>query len=103
MASEIAVAIIGGVTGLVTGTAGSLTAPWAQWGVEQRRLRRQRRVDLITNGAPALMRCAQPRMRRYRTYRSQEGQGNRAGTWSSARMHLIRPRRATRNRIGTKP
>lgn len=47
MASEIAVAVIGGVAGLVTGTAGSLTAPWAQWGVEQRRLRRQRRVELI--------------------------------------------------------
>ncbi|NDJ91827.1 hypothetical protein [Mycolicibacter kumamotonensis] len=48
MASEIAVAIIGGVAGLISGTAGSLTAPWAQWGVEQKRLRRQRRVELIT-------------------------------------------------------
>jgi hypothetical protein len=47
VASEITVAVIGGVAGLVTGTAGSLTAPWAQWGVEHRRLRRQRRVDLI--------------------------------------------------------
>lgn len=47
MASEIAVAVIGGVAGLVTGTAGSLTAPWAQWGVEKRRLRRQRRVELV--------------------------------------------------------
>jgi hypothetical protein len=47
MASEIAVAVIGGVAGLVTGTAGSLTAPWAQWGVEKRRDRRRRRAELI--------------------------------------------------------
>jgi hypothetical protein len=47
VASEIVVAVIGGVAGLVTGTAGSLTAPWAQWGVEKRRMQRQRRVDLI--------------------------------------------------------
>lgn len=41
-------AVIGGVAGLVTGAAGSLTAPWAQWGIEQRRLRHQSRAELIT-------------------------------------------------------
>jgi hypothetical protein len=47
MASEIVVAAIGGGAGLATGVVGSLFAPWANWGVEQRRLRQQRRVERI--------------------------------------------------------
>ncbi|GLE56617.1 hypothetical protein NJBCHELONAE_19260 [Mycobacteroides chelonae] len=47
MSSEIVVALIGGAAGLVSGTIGSLIAPWSQWGVERHRLRRQRRAELL--------------------------------------------------------
>lgn len=47
MASEIVVALIGGLAGLTTGVAGSLFAPWASWGVEKRRLQQERRVQRI--------------------------------------------------------
>ena len=47
VASEIAVALIAGGAGLVTGIVGSLFAPWANWGVEKRRLRREGRVKRI--------------------------------------------------------
>jgi len=47
MASEVVTALIGGVAGLFTGAIASLAAPWSQWGVEQRRVRHQRRTDLI--------------------------------------------------------
>lgn len=52
MASDIAVAFIGGgaglLTGAVTGTISSLIAPWANWGIEKKRRvqdLRQKRVD----------------------------------------------------------
>jgi hypothetical protein len=48
MAYEVPVALITGSVGLTTGILGSLVAPWANWGVEKRRLRRQARVDRIT-------------------------------------------------------
>jgi hypothetical protein len=47
MASEIIVAVIGGGVGLATGIVGSLFAPWANWGVEKRRLRHAGRVERI--------------------------------------------------------
>lgn len=47
MASEIVVALIGGGAGLATGVVGSLAAPWANWGIEKRRLKRQQRVKRI--------------------------------------------------------
>ncbi len=47
MASEIVVALIGGGAGMATGVVGSLFAPWANWGVEKRRLARQRRIERI--------------------------------------------------------
>jgi hypothetical protein len=47
VASEIAVALISGCTGLATGAVGSLFAPWANWGIEKRRLRHESRVKLI--------------------------------------------------------
>lgn len=47
MTSEVVVALIGGAAGLVTGTIGSLLAPWSQWGVEKRRLRRDSRVQRL--------------------------------------------------------
>jgi hypothetical protein len=51
VASDIAVAFIGGgaglLTGAVTGTVSSLIAPWAHWGIEKKRLARERRVARI--------------------------------------------------------
>lgn len=47
VASEIAVAVIGGAAGLTTGVVGSLFAPWASWGIEKRRLRREGRIKRI--------------------------------------------------------
>ena len=51
MASDIAVAFIGGgaglLTGAVSGVISSLIAPWASWGIEKKRLARERRVERI--------------------------------------------------------
>jgi hypothetical protein len=51
VASDIAVAFIGGgaglLTGAVTGTLSSLIAPWANWGIEKKRLAREGRVERI--------------------------------------------------------
>lgn len=47
VASEIAVALISGGVGLTTGIVGSLFAPWANWGIEKRRLQRASRVERI--------------------------------------------------------
>ena len=47
MASEVVAALIGGGAGLATGVVGSLFAPWANWGIEKRRLRRAGRVERI--------------------------------------------------------
>lgn len=47
VASEIAVAVIGGVSGLVSGGIVTLVAPWSSWGIEKRRLRREHRVKRI--------------------------------------------------------
>jgi hypothetical protein len=40
--------IIAGIVGLITGAIGSLIAPWVQWGIEKRRLRRESRREHIT-------------------------------------------------------
>ncbi len=40
-------AIIGGVTGLITGTIASLFAPWINWGIEKRKLRLAAQRELI--------------------------------------------------------
>lgn len=52
VASDIAVALIGGgaglLTGAVTGTISSLIAPWANWGIEKKRRAqdlRQKRIE----------------------------------------------------------
>lgn len=51
MASDIAVAFIGGgaglLTGAVSGVISSLIAPWANWGIEKKRLTRERQVERI--------------------------------------------------------
>lgn len=53
------VALIGGVTGVISGGIASLAAPWSQWGVEKRRMRQQNRIsqiDLWRNGIDELRR-----------------------------------------------
>ena len=40
-------AIIAGVVGLISGAIGSLVAPWVAWGIEKRRIKHDRRVELI--------------------------------------------------------
>lgn len=47
VATEIIVAAISAGVGLATGALGSLVAPWANWGVEKRRLCRASRVERI--------------------------------------------------------
>ena len=47
MDSTVVAAIVGGVAGVVTGGISSVIAPWANWGVEKRQLRRQERVTQI--------------------------------------------------------
>lgn len=47
MTSEIWAAVIGGVAGLASGVVASLLAPWANWSIEKRRLKRQRRYGLL--------------------------------------------------------
>lgn len=39
--------IISAVIGLISGAIGSLIAPWINWGVEKKRKRYERRVELI--------------------------------------------------------
>lgn len=38
MSDTLLAAIVGAVAGIITGSIGSLFAPWANWGVEKRRL-----------------------------------------------------------------
>ena len=49
MSDTIFVAIIGGIAGLIAGAISSLLAPWANWGVEKRRLRLDRQRNIIDN------------------------------------------------------
>jgi hypothetical protein len=43
----IVTTIIGAVAGLISGTLGSLIAPWANWGIEKRRNLRESRRTLL--------------------------------------------------------
>lgn len=47
MSEAVVTALIAGIVGLLTGAVGSLLAPWAQWGVEKRRKKIERRTTLI--------------------------------------------------------
>lgn len=47
MAYEIWTAAIGAASGLVSGGIASVVAPWINWGIEKKRLERQRRYDLL--------------------------------------------------------
>ncbi|MDG4667003.1 hypothetical protein [Mycobacterium sp. 236(2023)] len=47
MPAEIVAALIGGGAGLATGIVGTIFAPWVNWGIEKRRLRRQRRTEQV--------------------------------------------------------
>jgi hypothetical protein len=49
MSDAILAALIGGIAGLVTGTIGSLIAPWVHWGIEKRRSQIERQRTLIDN------------------------------------------------------
>jgi len=46
MSTEI---IVSGVIGLFTGAAGSLIAPWVNWGIEKKKMRLENRRKLIEN------------------------------------------------------
>jgi hypothetical protein len=39
--------VAGAIGGLITGVVASLVAPWSQWGVEKRRLRREERRNIL--------------------------------------------------------
>jgi len=39
--------ILAGITGLFSGAAGSLIAPWIHWGIEKKRIKHSRRAELI--------------------------------------------------------
>jgi hypothetical protein len=39
--------IISGVIGLIAGIIGSLIAPWVHWGIEKRKIRHQKRIEMI--------------------------------------------------------
>lgn len=47
MEEAIAKVVIPAVTGVVAGAIGSLFAPWANWGVEKKRLRLQARRSMV--------------------------------------------------------
>ncbi len=51
---------IGAVAGLITGTLASLVAPWSQWGVEKRRLRREERRELLQRARQLVTTFADP-------------------------------------------
>jgi hypothetical protein len=40
--------IISAAAGLIAGTIASLIAPWVNWGIEKKRMRRQKRQKLLT-------------------------------------------------------
>ena len=39
--------IVNGLNGLIGGAIGSLIAPWIHWGIEKRKIRHQKRIDLF--------------------------------------------------------
>jgi hypothetical protein len=49
MTDIVSAAIVGGVAGIITGSLSSLFAPWVQWGIEQKRLKFQRRKELVAD------------------------------------------------------
>ena len=47
MSDTVWAAIVGGVAGIVTGSLSSLFAPWVHWGIEKRRRKLDKRIELI--------------------------------------------------------
>ena len=58
-------AIIAGVVGLVTGAIGSLIAPWIQWGIEKKRQKQNRRIELISEWRCSAYGILDSRIREY--------------------------------------
>ena len=57
--------VIAGIAGFASGDLASISAPWANWGVEKRRLRRQSRVERISEwrkGVEELRRAGERRL-----------------------------------------
>jgi hypothetical protein len=46
--------VIPAITGLASGAIGSLLAPWANWGVEKKRLQQRARIELIAEARMVL-------------------------------------------------
>ena len=46
--------IIPAITGIITGAIASLFAPWANWGIEKKRLRQTARAKLFEDGRAIL-------------------------------------------------
>lgn len=47
--------LVPAIAGLITGAIGSLVAPWAQWGIEKKRLQHQVRSTLVAEVRAALV------------------------------------------------
>jgi hypothetical protein len=54
MEIELSKVIVPAIVGLITGTIGSLIAPWVNWGVEKKKLTRKNREELIQSAREAL-------------------------------------------------
>ena len=55
MDPSIISAIVGGITGLISGAISSLFAPWINWGIEKRRKKQERRTELVKQWREILM------------------------------------------------
>lgn len=53
--------VAGAIGGLITGTIASLVAPWSQWGVEKRRLRREERRAMLEAARQLISVLSDPR------------------------------------------
>jgi len=54
MEKELSKVLVPAVTGLITGTIGSLIAPWVNWGIEKKKLKRKSQEDLMRSAREAL-------------------------------------------------
>jgi hypothetical protein len=66
--TPIVVAAISSIFGLISGGLGSLIAPWANWGVEKRRLRVDRQRNIIDNARRNLTNYSREQIRNSAEY-----------------------------------